>query len=120
MHTGAPPRVQRVLMPRARSPHTRTIQLALLGIGIGAAYYYLGRLGLGFRFQNSQIGVVWPANALMLAVLLLAPRARWWQVLTIMAATHILVMQDVVPAWRWSWQIVTNCAFVAGAAELVA
>src|SRR5262245_61173351 len=48
---------------------------------LGSIYYLAARLGLGFRFQNSQIGVVWPASAVLLAALVLAPVTRWWVVL---------------------------------------
>jgi len=40
---------------------------------LAVSYYLAARLGLGFRFQDSQIGVVWPANAVLLAALLLTP-----------------------------------------------
>jgi signal transduction histidine kinase len=98
-------------------PLLRLVVFALL---LGAAYYQAARLGLGFRFQNSQIGVVWPANALWLAALLLTPRRRWWAVLTAIGVSHILVMQGVVPMWRWSWQLITNGLFVVGTAHLLA
>jgi signal transduction histidine kinase len=83
------------------------LQLALVSLG-----YYLGaRLGLRFRFHNSQIGVVWPANAIFLAALLLMPRPRWWLVLASTALAHAAAMTPLVPLWRLLWQIGFNSAF---------
>jgi signal transduction histidine kinase len=76
-----------------------------------AAYDLAVRLGLGFRFENSQIGVVWPANALLVSALLLTPRSRWWIILAAAAIPHAVEMHYTVPAWRWIWQIVGNGVF---------
>ena len=69
------------------------------------------RLGLGFRFDNSQIGIVWPANALLVSALILTPRSRWWIILAAAAIPHAVEMHYTVPAWRWIWQIVGNSVF---------
>ena len=82
-------------------------QLAL----VGAGYYVAARLGLAFRFQNSQISVVWPANALIVTALLLTPRVRWWQVLVVASLAHVAAMSPVTPAWRVAWQIGANSLF---------
>ena len=81
------PRAQRVLL-RVDGPgaigaiDVGDAKQALLTVGwaalLGISYYFAARLGLGFRFQNSQIGVVWPANGLFLAALLLTSRNKWW------------------------------------------
>jgi integral membrane sensor domain MASE1 len=63
-------------------------QLALLA----AAYYLAARLGVAFRFQTSQIGVVWPAGAILVSALLLTPRARWWTVLVAASLAHAAAM----------------------------
>ena len=84
-----------------------------------ATYYLAVRLGLGFRFQNSQIGVVWPANAVLLSALLLTPTGRWWVVLVVTALAHIAVMGPVIPPWRWSWQIVGNAVFAVATVALL-
>ena len=75
-------------------------QVALLA----ATYYLAAKLGLAFRFQNSQISVVWPANAVIVASLLLAPRARWWMVLVTVSLAHIAAMSPDTPVWRWIFQ----------------
>jgi len=68
-----------------------------------ASYYLAARLGLGFRFQNSQIGVVWPANAVMLSALVLTKRTQWWVVLMATALAHAAAVGATVPAWRLLW-----------------
>jgi signal transduction histidine kinase len=90
-------------------------QLVLFAV----SYYLAARLGLGFRFQSSQIGVVWPANAVLLSALLLTPRARWWAVLAASALAHMTVMAATVPAWRWGWQIIGNSIFTTATAEIL-
>ena len=84
---------------------------ATLLLLLAAAYDLAVRLGLGFRFQNSQIGVVWPANALLVSALVLMPPSRWWAVLLATALPHAFEMHDRVPAWRWLWQIGGNSLF---------
>ena len=90
-------------------------QLVLLGAG----YYVAARLGLAFRFQNSQISVVWPANAVLVTALLLVPRVRWWQVLIVASLAHVAAMSPVTPAWRVAWQIGANSLFGLAMAELL-
>jgi len=86
---------------------------------LGTGYFLATQLGLGFRFANSQIGVVWPANAVVLSALLLTPRKRWWTVFVVVAPVHALVMNEMIPAWRWLWQIAGNSAFTMATAELL-
>ena len=84
-----------------------------------AGYYLAARVGLGFRFQSSQIGVTWPANAVLLSALLLTPRKRWWLVLLTTALAHAVVMGSSSPAWRVLWQIVGNAWFTIACAEVL-
>ena len=91
---------------------------AQLGI-LAGGYYIAVRLGLAFRFQNSQISVVWPPNAVFLTALLLTSRARWWQVLAVVALAHFAAMTPVTPGWRVAWQIASNAVFITATAELL-
>jgi signal transduction histidine kinase len=86
--------------------------LALL---LGVSYYLAARLGLGFRFADSQLGIVWPGNAVLVTALLLVPRARWWWVFAIIVPVHVAM--TVLPTWRWSWQLAVNVAFVLTTVE---
>src|SRR5262245_17622447 len=80
-------------------------------LSFAVSYYLAARLGLSFRFQNSQVGVVWPPAGLLLAALLLTRPSRWWMVLLSAAIAHAVAMFSAVPVWRWSWQIVGNAVF---------
>lgn len=84
-----------------------------------AGYHLAARVGLGFRFQSSQIGVTWPANAVLLSALLLTTRKRWWLVLLTTALAHVVVMGSSIPASRVVWQIVGNAWFTIACAELL-
>jgi signal transduction histidine kinase len=93
--------------------------IALWLLVFAAAYYGAALLGLAFRFQGTQISVVWPANGVFLAAMLLAPRQRRWMVLVVAAATHMVAMGGSVPVWRLAWQMATNFALVISAVELL-
>ena len=98
-------------------PSAREIaRLLSYAVALAIMYDLAVRLGLGFRFHNSQIGVVWPANALLVSALVLARRSRWWIVLLAAAVPHALEMQATVPAWRWAWQIAGNSVFAMSTA----
>jgi signal transduction histidine kinase len=91
-----------------------------LGLALYAVSYYLAaRLGLGFRFQNSQIGIIWPANALLVAALVLTGMRRWWLVLIATALAHTAALGTVVPVWRLLWQIAGNTIFATVMAEML-
>ena len=93
--------------------------LAVQMVLLAASYYLAVRLGLEFRFQNSRIGVVWPANAVLLSALLLAPKSRWWLVLVATATAHVAATSASTPLWRIAWQIGGNSLFTMTTAELL-
>ncbi|MGH9889488.1 MAG: MASE1 domain-containing protein, partial [bacterium] len=85
--------------------------MGLLYLGVFAAAYYVSvQIGLAFRFHGSQIGVIWPANAILIVALLLAPPRRWWSILAATAVAHAAAVDAAIPAWRVAWQIVGNSA----------
>ena len=98
------------------APTRRLAAHAANAILVAAGYYVAARVGFAYHFQNSQIGVVWPANAILMCALLLAPRAQWWLVLASAAVAHVAVVHDLVPAWRWCWQIAANSLLAIGTA----
>jgi signal transduction histidine kinase len=95
-------------------------RLSLLGsyAALAGGYYLAARLGLGFRFDGSQVGIVWPANAVLLCALLLAPRSRWWLVFAVTAAAHVAA-GVAVPWWRLLWQIAGNAVFTTAMLEVL-
>ena len=92
---------------------------ALYLLLLAAGYFLAARLGLGFRFQNSNIGVVWPANAVLVSALLLSPRRTWWIFLTVAGLAHVLAVGPTAPAWRLTWQIAANSIFAVATVEAV-
>ena len=99
-----------------RDARSRAARLGSYVVLLALGYYLAARLGLGFRFQNSQIGVVWPANAVLLAALLLTRTTRWWVVLVVTALAHAVAVASVTPAWRAAWQIAGNALFTTSTA----
>ena len=64
---------------------------AALGVTAAAAGYFGGSiLGLSFPFPGTQISALWPPNAILLAVLLVAPRRQWWLYLLAIVPAHLL------------------------------
>ena len=94
-----------------RSPSRDTARVFAFMLLLAGAYDLAVRLGLGFRFEHSQIGVVWPANAILVSALFLTPRSRWWMVFVAVAIPHAIEMHPSVPVWRWLWQIIGNGFF---------
>ena len=88
---------------------------AVLALG----YYAAVRLGLSFRFQNSIIGVVWIANAVLLAALLLTPVSRWPWVFAVTGVMHLAAMLPDAPLWRAVWQIGINAALTTTTAVIL-
>jgi signal transduction histidine kinase len=103
----------------ALAPFAKYAVFSLYAVLLGLAYYLAARLGLRFQFHNSQIGVVWPANAIFLSALLLTPRKRWWVALTATALAHAAAVAPLVPVWRLLWQIAFNSAFAIATVEIL-
>jgi signal transduction histidine kinase len=101
--------------PRWASRRLSFHDAALLAARAGVAavvYYAAARFGRSFLYQNSHISVIWPANAIFVAALVLAANAR--ERLALIAAislSHAAAMHADVETWRWAWQIVVNTAF---------
>jgi len=91
------------------------VGLMLLGIG----YFVTARLSQGLLFRNSQIGVVWVPNALVLSALILTRRKAWGAVLVVAAIAHVIAMSPATPSWRMAWQMVSNTLAVVGACLLL-
>ncbi|HKE86726.1 MAG TPA: ATP-binding protein [Vicinamibacterales bacterium] len=118
--SGAPIRGVPISPAPASSPDT------LSGIGrlgayalLFAAYNLTALLGFGFRFQNTQIGVVGLAGAVLLSALLLTSRTQWWLVLVTTGVAHAAAADPAVPDWRVAWQIAGNSLFAVTTAEVL-
>ncbi len=91
--------------PRMR-PNVR-LMCSVLAVCAG---YYIGALtGNSLRFPGSNLALIWPPTAVLLAGLLLAPLRTWWIYLLAVAPVHIWVQaQDAVPAWGITSQLLGN------------
>src|SRR6516164_8463893 len=68
------------------------------GICILAGYFLGARIGFALNFQPHPVSVMWPPNALLLAVLLLTPPRIWWFLLLCALPAHLLVeLRSLVP-----------------------
>ena len=88
----------------ARIPTTQRVQpnvrLASSVLLVCAGYYIGALIGKSLRFPSSNLALIWPPTAVLLAGLLLARRRTWWIYLLAAAPVHILVQsQDAVPVW---------------------
>jgi len=72
--------------------------------------YYVGtRMGFAWTPTGQPNSTFWPANAILLAVLLLAPRRRWWTLLLAVLPTHMFAQLQVgVPVWTALGWFITN------------
>src|SRR5436190_975510 len=70
---------------RRRTLHLRFAVLA------GLSYYAGTRVGFALTPTGQPNSAFWPPNAILLAVLLLAPRKVWWALLLAVVPAHLLV-----------------------------
>ena len=86
----------------ASLPWTKRIGLdadaAVPALAVALGYYLATRLGFAFTLQPYPISVLWPANALLMAGLLLIAPRRWWLVVAAALPAHLLAqLQSEVP-----------------------
>lgn len=77
-----------------------------------AASYYLGtRIGFAWTPSGQPNSTFWPANAILLAALLLAPQGIWWALLLAVLPAHMIAqLQSGVPVWTASAWFISNSA----------
>jgi signal transduction histidine kinase len=62
-------------------------------------YYAASKLGFALTPTHHAISAFWPPNSVLLAVLLLVPRSKWWTLLLAVLPAHLLVQFSAgVPA----------------------
>ena len=92
----------------------RTVRPALL---VGISYYVGTRIGFAWTPIGQPNSTFWPANAILLAALLLTPRRTWWILLLAVLPTHMLAqLQAGVPVWTaFGWFITNTSEALIGA-----
>jgi PAS domain S-box-containing protein len=56
---------------------------------VACVYYVLVVISLKLRISTSTLALVWPSNALLVAVLALSPKRHWWAYLLSVVPAHI-------------------------------
>ena len=84
----------------------RTARPALL---VAISYYVGTLIGFAWTPSGQPNSTFWPANAILLAALLLTPQRTWWTLLLAVLPTHMLAqLQAGVPGWTALGWFVTN------------
>jgi len=69
---------------------TQTLQPLRFALIAGLSYYAGARVGFALTPTGQPNSAFWPPNAILLAVLLLAPRKVWWALLLAVVPAHLL------------------------------
>jgi PAS domain S-box-containing protein len=83
-------------------------------------YYVAVVLAVKLRLGFSHIAILWPSNAILVAVILLTPARRWWVYLLAVIPIHV-VAQDfrtLGPGWL-AYQILLNSTLATVVASLI-
>ena len=98
----------------------RLIHTVVFAGGLGVVLYLSATLGHFLSIPPDRIAVFWPPNAVILAVLLLAPRRRWWICFLIMLPAYLISgVQAGFTIQRQTIFFVANCSEVLVAAVLL-
>ena len=89
-------------------------------LAVAVAYYLAARLGFALTLKPYPISTLWPPNALLLAVLLLARTRDWWWLLAAALPAHLLAeLQSGVPKVMVLGWYASNCSEALIGAGLV-
>jgi len=95
--------------PRSSHWLIRTPRPLRFAVIAGLSYYAGTRLGFVLTPPGQPNSAFWPPNAILLAILLLAPRKLWWALLIAVIPAHFLAQLQVgVPAWTAAAWLATN------------
>ena len=95
----------------------RDQRLIRYGLLVAVAYYLGAKLGFALTFQPHPVSTLWPPNAILLAVFLLAPTKWWWALLLAAFPAHLAVELDsgVPIGLVLGWFISNACEALLGA-----
>jgi signal transduction histidine kinase len=90
-------------------PHASVLKAVRLALAAGIGYYVGTRVGFALTPTGQPNSAFWPANAVLLAALLLAPRRIWWALLVAVIPAHFLAqLQAGVPVWTAAAWLTSN------------
>ncbi|HEX6438676.1 MAG TPA: sigma 54-interacting transcriptional regulator, partial [Candidatus Binatia bacterium] len=88
------------------------IQLLLLALLIGIAYYLGALLSFTLRVPSTRSSILWVPNAILLAAFVVTPVKRWWLWILAAVPAHLLAQsRDAAPV------LVLLCPFLANVAQ---
>ena len=91
-----------------------TLGAAMLLLAVALLYYLGVRVGLAFTPASSAVSLLWPPNAILLAVLLLWPVRAWmWPLLAILPAHLFAQLTAGVPL------VMASCWYLSNVSEAV-
>jgi PAS domain S-box-containing protein len=68
-----------------------TLQYLCVGALTCLGYFLGAKIGFALKFHPHPISVLWPPNAILLAILLLTPARTWWFVILVAFPVHVAV-----------------------------
>jgi PAS domain S-box-containing protein len=78
---------------------------------VGILYYVGAKIGFLLTLPPHAVSTLWPTNAILMTVLLFAPRNRWWLILLAALPAHLAVeLGSGVPTSMVFCWFVSNCA----------
>jgi two-component system sensor histidine kinase UhpB len=92
---------------------------AAAAVALAVAYYAGARLEIALRMPGTLVSALSPANAVLLAALLVAPRRRWALLAAAAVAAHLAANAGSEPAGRVLLQLTHDLALCLGAALAV-
>jgi integral membrane sensor domain MASE1 len=89
------------------------LSLGLAAIAMWAAYYFGSLVGLAFASPSSYFSAIWPANAVLLAALLLNPPRYWSLFLLVGSVAHVVAQRQFgTPGLELGLYYIYDCALV--------
>src|SRR6516164_5691268 len=87
---------------------------------VALLYYALEIASLKLRISTSTLALLWPANALVVAALVLSPKRQWWVYLVASIPPHFLAVYPYhVSFWWMTYQLVYSAALAIPCAAIL-
>jgi PAS domain S-box-containing protein len=102
----------------AKSNTSPAVRWIAISLAASIGYFFATKLGFAFKFHPYPISVFWPANAVVLATLLMVPVRVWWLVLLFVFPAHLVAQAQGNVPWPMLllWFVSNSFESVIGAA----
>ena len=96
---------------KTKLPMDEIVLPTWIGLLAGIAYYFGAMVGFALTLPNQSVSTLWPPNSIMLALLLLQPRQRYWIILLGAFPAHLAIqLQSGVPLPLILCWFISNCS----------